>query len=1177
MAGTSKYLSESSSFKNSFEYQVFLSFRGEDVRRTFVDHLYDALKGSGFKVFRDNDGLDHGQDIQSKLYQAIERSQLSIVTFSRRYADSRWCLDELVKIMNCRATLGHTVLPVFYNVEPTHVRHQSGPYKEAFIAHKLRFEMGRVNNWRLALEQVADLKGLSSDDYDGYEAQLVRNIIQEVRKIVDPRILNLPPYIAGTDSIVKEISNWLQDEPRSVSFGVIYGLSGIGKTTIAKIAYNKNLDKFDACSFLADFKGQSEQGSGFAHLLEQLISDLSGKKPNKIYNFDKGMIEVRAIISCRRILLVLDNLDTWIQIHPFLQIPELFHPGSKIIITTTNADIGTSASFDRNFTVHPLKHDESRSLFYQLAFNKDFPSRNFTIISERFIEYCGGHPLALEVLALSLRGSRIEIWEFQVAKLEHFPNKELLDIFKLSFDSLEHDNDKDIFLHVAFFLVGMEKELAIRILESCGLCPKIGLQNLSNRLLVTEDRDGKLMMHQLIRKMGREVVRQEAPTEPGQRSRLWSFKDTHCVLQNNEGTKTIKGLYLDIPVTCSDSSLEDEYTRENSKRNGWMAYLLPTPSSPITANSRSLRTDAFTKMTNLNLLQLNNVQLEGGFRNFPKVIKWLRWNGCPLKSLPMEFDLYELVVLEMCHSRLVHAWGAGQFLGALSVLNLSHSHHLVDTPDFSLALKLEWMNFEDCVSLVKIHESVGDLTKLKYLNFNGCKNLRRLPDGIYKLHTLEVLDLSGCPCVFKVPDPDKSILSSIILKSSLGKIPTTTITTNNSNLSFRVPTSPYCSFNLFTSLRELSLRNCSIARDDIFDYLESCSSLEELDLSGNSFTVINIKVGSLPMLDTLTLEDCLYLQSVSRMPNIKLVSFKNCISLESITHFDGVPIPNYVLVQVHHCPKLVEIKGYLKIEATKDLDADRARYMGYPGLESFGDSKGVYPSEYGLYSVHVRGNHIANWFTMVTSGCELFYTVPLLPDREIRAFNVCCVFEYDSSRDPSVIGALSIQNMSCTWQCFYEARCVFVSNQNSIEDGCEMTWLSHWCVVKHRELRPGDELNLKLSFSQANVLEFGIKSIYEDVEEDFGTDYMETIESCSSSSRIRGMDIDYVTEHENEERRVKDRVADWYNNTFRGVDLSQHCLRTDWYKKTFGGVFPYPHYKGNHPSRYYGCGHNCEF
>ncbi|CAM8934038.1 unnamed protein product [Rhodiola kirilowii] len=384
MAGTR----ESWSFRNSFEHQVFLSFRGEDVRRTFVDHLYDSLKGSGFNVFRDNDGLDHGEDIQSKLYQAIERSQLSIVTLSRGYADSRWCLDELVKIMDCRSTLGHTVLPVFFDVEPTDVRHQSGPFEEAFKARELRFggEMGRVNNWRLALEQVSALKGMSSEDVDGYEAQFIKNIVEEVRKIVDPWLLYLPPYVVGTDSIVKEISKWLQDGSRFVELGVIYGLGGIGKTTIAKIAYNNNLDKFDGCSFHAGFKEKLMQANGFPFLLEQLIADISGKTPNKVYSIDKGMMEMRAILSYRRILLVLDDVDSSTQIRPLLQISRLLHPGRKIIITTINKVLGNYASIKRDFQVHPLRRHESVSVFCQQAFGKGVPSKNFEIVSEKFVE-----------------------------------------------------------------------------------------------------------------------------------------------------------------------------------------------------------------------------------------------------------------------------------------------------------------------------------------------------------------------------------------------------------------------------------------------------------------------------------------------------------------------------------------------------------------------------------------------------------------------------------------------------------------------------------------------------------------------------------------------------------------------------------------------------------------------
>ncbi|KAL9678580.1 hypothetical protein QQ045_016427 [Rhodiola kirilowii] len=621
MAGTNCYR-ESWSFRNSFEHQVFLSFRGEDVRRTFVDHLYDALKGSGFNVFRDNDGLDHGEDIQSKLYQAIERSRLSIVTLSQR------------------STLGHTVLPVFFNVKPTHVRNQSGPFEESFKAHELRFglggEMGRVNNWRLALEEVTNLKGMSSEDFDGYEAQFIKNIVKEVRKIVDPRLLCLPPYVVGTDSIVKEISNWLQDGSRFVELGVIYGLGGIGKTTIAKIAYNNNLDKFDGCSFLEGFKEKLIQGNAFALLLEQLIADVSGKTPNKIYSIDKGMTDVIAVLRCRRILLVLDDVDSSTQICPFVQILNLLHPGSKIIMTTINKVLGNYASFKRDFEVHPLVRDESVSIFCQHAFGKGVPPRNFEIISERFVEYCVGLPLALKNLALSLRGLNLKLWEEQLAKLESFPNRELLDILKLSFDSLEDDNDKDIFLHVAFFLVGMRKNHAVQILESCELHPNIGLENLNSRCLVTVDRDDKLTMHHIVQEMGKDVVKQEDQSEPGKRSRLWSSKDAYRVLRNNEGTMRIRGLRIGFPMPHTGSSLECENTRQIPKRIGWLAFLQPTL-PPITGNSRLVH---------------------------------------------------------------IHAWEAGKWLGALSFLNLSHSHHLVDNPDFSLAPDLEWMSFEDCMLFI---------------------------------------------------------------------------------------------------------------------------------------------------------------------------------------------------------------------------------------------------------------------------------------------------------------------------------------------------------------------------------------------------------------------------------------------------------------------------------------------
>jgi hypothetical protein len=113
-------------------HEVFLSFRGEDTRASFTSHIYASLKNEGIKVFMDDDSLQRGDRISTSLNRAMEESQIAVIVFSRNYADSRWCLDELVKIMECHRTIGQVVLPVFYDVDPSEVRHQTGEFGKAF-------------------------------------------------------------------------------------------------------------------------------------------------------------------------------------------------------------------------------------------------------------------------------------------------------------------------------------------------------------------------------------------------------------------------------------------------------------------------------------------------------------------------------------------------------------------------------------------------------------------------------------------------------------------------------------------------------------------------------------------------------------------------------------------------------------------------------------------------------------------------------------------------------------------------------------------------------------------------------------------------------------------------------------------------------------------------------------
>lgn len=116
----------SSSISTQFKYDVFLSFSGVDTRNNFTSHLLTALERHGFHTFRDDTKLNRGECIRDELLKAIEGSRISLVILSKNYAASGWCLNELVKIMECKKTLQQTVLPIFYNVEPSDVRVQRG-------------------------------------------------------------------------------------------------------------------------------------------------------------------------------------------------------------------------------------------------------------------------------------------------------------------------------------------------------------------------------------------------------------------------------------------------------------------------------------------------------------------------------------------------------------------------------------------------------------------------------------------------------------------------------------------------------------------------------------------------------------------------------------------------------------------------------------------------------------------------------------------------------------------------------------------------------------------------------------------------------------------------------------------------------------------------------------------
>ena len=132
--------------------------------------------------------------------------------------------------------------------------------------------------------------------------------------------------------------------------------------------------------------------------------------------------------------------------------------------------------------------------------------------------------------------------------MKAIPNSQILRKLRISYDSLQDDHDKDLFLHIACFFVGWDRGWTIKILDGCDFYTIVGIQNLVDRYLLSVDGLNKLAMHQLLRDMGREIVRQESLKVPGKRSRLWYHEDSFNVLKE----KTVRNIALNCMCILVD-------------------------------------------------------------------------------------------------------------------------------------------------------------------------------------------------------------------------------------------------------------------------------------------------------------------------------------------------------------------------------------------------------------------------------------------------------------------------------------------------------------------------------------------------------------------------------------------------------------------------------------------------
>ncbi|XP_034897724.1 TMV resistance protein N-like [Populus alba] len=522
--------SSSSSSPPLYMYDVFLSFRGKDTRNNFTSHLYSNLKQRGIDVYMDDRELERGKTIEPALWKAIEESRFSVIIFSRDYASSPWCLDELVKIVQCMKEMGHTVLPVFYDVDPSEVAEQKGQYEKAFGEHEQNFKenLEKVRNWKDCLSTVANLSGW--DVRDRNESESTKIIVEYISYKLSVTLPTISKKLVGIDSRVEVLNGYIGEEVGQAIFIGICGMDGIGKTTIARVPYDRIRWQFEGSCFLANVREVFAKKDGLHRLQEQLLSEILMERAS-VWDSYKGIEMIKRRLRLKKILLILDDVDDKKQLKVLAEEPVWFGPGSRIIITSTDKQVLTRNGVARIYEAEKLNDDDALTLFSQKAFKNDQPAEDFLDLSKQVVGYANGLPLALEVIGSFLHGRSILEWGSAINRLNDIPDREIIDVLRISFDGL-HELEKKIFLDIACFLKGFKIDRITRILDSRGFHAGIGIPVLIERSLISVSRD-QVWMHNILQILGKEIVRCESPEEPGRRSRLWTYEDTCLPLMDN--------------------------------------------------------------------------------------------------------------------------------------------------------------------------------------------------------------------------------------------------------------------------------------------------------------------------------------------------------------------------------------------------------------------------------------------------------------------------------------------------------------------------------------------------------------------------------------------------------------------------------------------------------------------
>ncbi|EFH39756.1 hypothetical protein ARALYDRAFT_916959 [Arabidopsis lyrata subsp. lyrata] len=815
------------------QHQVFINFRGADLRLRFVSHLVTALKLNNINVFID-DYEDRGQPLDV-LLKRIEESKIVLAIFSGNYTESIWCVRELEKIKDCTDEGTLVAIPIFYKLEPSTVRDLKGKFGDRFRSMAKGDE--RKKKWKEAFNLIPNIMGITIDK-KSVESEKVNEIVKAVKTA-----LTGIPSKGSQNAVVEALGNgnagtssrsWTFINTRD-SYHWSFGMPGIGKTTLLKELYKTWQGKFTRHALIDQIRVKSK------HL--------------ELDRLPQMLLDPYSQLHERKVLVVLDDVSKREQIDALREILDWIKEGkegSRVVIATSDVSL-TNGLVDDTYMVQNLNHRDSLQLFHYHAFIDDQANpqkKDFMKLSEGFVHYARGHPLSLKILGGELNKKNMDHWNSKMKKLAQSPCPNIVSVFQVSYDELTSEQ-KDAFLDIACFR-SQDKNYVESLLASSDLGSAEAMsavKSLTDKFLINTC-DGRVEMHDLLYKFSRELDLKASNQDGSRQRRLWLHQDIIKggiinVLQNKMKAANVRGIFLDL------SEVKDETSLDQVRCLHWLKFpleTLPNDFNPI-------------NLVDLRLPYSEIEQLWDGDKDTP-CLRWVDLNHssklCSLSGLSKAEKLQRLN-LEGCTTlkALPHDM---KKMKMLAFLNLKGCTSLESLPEMNL-ISLKTLTLSGC-STFKEFPLISDNIETLYLDGTA---ISQLPTNMEKLQRLVVLNMKDCKMLEEIPGRvgELKALQELILSDCLN-------------------------LKIFPEINMSSL-NILLLDGTAIEVMPQLPSLQYLCLSRNAkISYLPDGISQLSQLKWLDLKYCTSLTSVPEFPpNLQCLDAHGCSSLKTVSKPPG--------------------------------------------------------------------------------------------------------------------------------------------------------------------------------------------------------------------------------------------------------------------------------------------------